>query len=270
MTASKRPFGTLMGEGSADSLVVIGRAPRLLAFHGFTGTPQEVALLVDVARELGLGAEAPLLPGHGGRVVDLARLRFADWLAAAEAHYARLATGGPVIVAGLSMGSLLAFHLAANHPQTTLGVIALSNAMWLGAPWPTLPLKLIERLRLPDFSLSKSSPDLGDPEQRALHLTYNAQPIHAAISLLRAGEELSAQLHRVKAPTLLLHGALDAVAPVSNAWRVAVRLGTLEKRTIIFPRSHHILTRDVERDAVRAEITRFLAPFAAANSKSAS
>jgi carboxylesterase len=263
MNSPKRPRGTLMGEGVADPLVVNGKAPRVLAFHGFTGTPQEVALVIEVARELGLGAEAPLLPGHGARVSDLAPLRFLDWLAAAEEHYARLAADGPVVVAGLSMGSLLAFHLAANHPETTVGVLALSNAMWLSSPWPTLPLKLIDRLRIPDFWMTKSAPDLGDREQRALHLTYNAQPIRAAISLLRAGEQLSAELHRVKAPTLLLHGALDAVAPVSNAWRVAVRLGTVDKRTVIFPRSHHILTRDVEREAVRAEITAFLRKIAA-------
>lgn len=261
MSGAKRPRGTLMGEGVPDSLVFPGKAPRILAFHGFTGTPQEVALVVEVARELGLGAEAPLLPGHGARVSDLAPTRFADWLAAAEAHYARLAKDGPVIVAGLSMGSLLAFHLAANHPQSTLGVIAMANAMWLKSPWPTWPLKLIDRLRLPDFWMSKSAPDLGDREQRALHLTYNAQPIRAAISLLRAGEQLSEQLQRVHAPTLLLHGELDAVAPVSNACRVSVRLGTVDKRTVILPRSHHILTRDVERETVRAEISAFLRRF---------
>jgi carboxylesterase len=263
MAGPRRPFGTLIGVGDANTLVVPGRAPRVLAFHGFTGTPQEVALVLDAARELGLGAEAPLLPGHGGRVSELSPLRFADWLAAAEHHYARLAAGGPVVVAGLSMGSLLALQLAANHPSTTVAVIAIANAMWLKQPWPTLPLKLIDRLRLPDFSLGKSAPDLGDAEQRALHLTYNAQPIRAAVSLLRAGEALSAQLHRVKAPTLLLHGALDAVAPVENAWRVAVRLGALDKRTVIYPRSRHILTRDVERDAVRADILQFLGRFAA-------
>ena len=254
----KRPRGTLMGEGVADGLVVSGKAPRVLAFHGFTGTPQEVALVVDVARELGLGAEAPLLPGHGARVSDLAPLRFADWLAAAEAHYARLAADGPVVVAGLSMGSLLAFHLAANHPESTLGVIAMANAMWLKSPWPAWALKLADRLRIPDFWMPKSAPDLGDREQRVLHLTYNAQPVRAAISLLRAGEALAPQLYRVKAPTLLLHGALDAVTPASNAGRVSVRLGTVQKRTVILPRSHHILTRDVERDTVRAEIAQFL------------
>lgn len=262
MTRSAR--GTLMGEGLALPISVAGRSPRVLAFHGFTGTPQEVALVVDVARELGLGAEAPLLPGHGGRVSELAPLRFADWLAAAEQDYVRLAERGPVVVAGLSMGALLALHLAAKYPSTTLGVIAISNAMWLNSPWPSWPLKLIDRLALPDFWLGKSAPDLGDAEQRARHLTYNAQPIRAAISLLRAGEALADELHHVKAKTLILHGALDAVAPVQNAFRVAVRLGTVEKRTVIFERSRHILTRDVERDAVRAEITRFLRVLSAA------
>ena len=73
--------------------------------------------------------------------------------------------------------------------------------------------------------------------------------------LPRAGR---VQLTRVHAPTLILHGARDRVTPVANAWRVAMRLGTTQKRTVIFVRSHHILTRDVERDAVRAEIAAFM------------
>jgi carboxylesterase len=163
-----------------------------------------------------------------------------------------------VIVAGLSMGAVLAFELAIRHPSTTVGVIALANAVWLGSPWPTLPLKLVGQLRLPDFALAKSGPDLGDREQRAIHLTHSTQPIRAAISLIHGGESLAERLHHVHAPTLLLHGALDRVAPVQNACRVAVRLGTIDKRTVIFERSHHILTRDVEREAVRAEVLRFL------------
>lgn len=262
MKPSKPARGSLMGEGVADSLVAVGRAPTVLAFHGLTGTPQEVALLVEVAAELGLAAEAPLLPGHGLRVVDLARTCFQDWLGAAEEHYARVAERGPVIVAGLSMGALLALHLAKNHPEHVAGVIALANAVWLHSPWPTWPLRLLDRLGAPDFWMPKSGPDLGDREQRMLHLTYNAQPVHAAISLLRAGAELSDQLHRVKAPALIVHGERDAVTPVSNAWRVAVRLGSLQKRTVILPRSRHILTRDVERDVVKRELTTFLAPFA--------
>jgi carboxylesterase len=258
------PGSDLLGEGVAEPLVTPGRAPRVLALHGFTGTPQEVALVVEVARELGLGVEAPLLPGHGKRVSELAALRFSDWLAAADQHYRRLAAQGPVVVAGLSMGALLALKLAAAHPQTTAGVIAMANAVWLKSPWPAWGLKLVDWLRLPDFRMPKSGADLGDREQRALHLTYNSQPIRASISLLRAGESFVPELHRVKAPALLLHGVLDSVTPVSNAWRVAVRLGSLQKRVVLLPRSRHILTRDVERDLVRAELTAFLRGLAAA------
>ncbi len=262
MKSDKASRGSLMGEGVAEPLVLAGRPPTVLAFHGLTGTPQEVALVVEAAAELGLAAEAPLLPGHGKRVLDLAPTRFSDWLAAAEQDYARVAQRGPVIVAGLSMGALLALHLAKNHRENVVGVIALANAMWLHRPWPTLPLKLLDRLGAPDFWMPKAGADLGDREQRAIHLTYNAQPVHAAISLLRAGEALSNELHRVIAPALLLHGALDAVTPVDNAWRVAVRLGSLQKRTVILPRSRHILTRDVERDTVKRELTAFLTPLA--------
>lgn len=258
MSEVKPARGFLMGEGVPDPIESPGGSPRVLALHGFTGTPQEVALVVEVARELGLGALAPLLPGHGRRVSDLAPLRFADWLRAAEEHYERLAAQGPVVVAGLSMGALLALQLAARHPATTAGVIAMANAVWLRSPWPSYALKLADRLRFPDFWMPKSGADLGDRQERAIHLTYNAQPVRAAISLLRAGEAFAEELHRVKAPALLLHGALDRVTPVENAWRVAVRLGSLEKRTVILPRSHHILTRDLERETVRQELTAFL------------
>jgi carboxylesterase len=258
MSAAKLPRGSLMGEGVADALSSPGRTPTVLAFHGLTGTPQEVALVVEVAGQLGLAAEAPLLPGHGSSVADLASTRFADWLGAAEEQFARAAARGPVVVAGLSMGALLALRLAANHPSATVGVIALANAVWLSSPWPAWGLRLVDRLRIPDFWMPKSGADLGDREQRAVHLTYNAQPVRTAVSLMRAGEAFVPELHRVKAPALIVHGALDAVTPVSNAWRVAVRLGSLQKRTVILPRSRHIVTRDVERDVVERELLAFL------------
>jgi esterase/lipase len=54
----------MIGVGDPAPLAVPGRAPAVLAIHGWSGTPQEVALVVEVAGELGLEAEAPLLPGH--------------------------------------------------------------------------------------------------------------------------------------------------------------------------------------------------------------
>jgi carboxylesterase len=232
----------------------------LLAVHGFGGTPFEVELLLDVARERGLGAFAPLLPGHGTRAQRLAQTRFPDWAGAVDQAVAR--TGQPLIAAGLSLGTLLVLDLALRRPEAVKALILLANAVWLRAPFPRWGLKLAERLHLPDFLAPKAGPDINDSELRRSHVSYNADPVHAAVEVLRAGERVRERLREVRCPTLILHGARDRVCPVSNAWRVAEQLGSEDCRVVIFPRSRHILTRDVEHAAVRREISDFLERFA--------
>ena len=74
--------GGLIGEGAPAAIERAGKSPAVLALHGFTGTPLEVELAVDVAAELGLAACAPLLPGHGTHARDLASRKFRDWIVA--------------------------------------------------------------------------------------------------------------------------------------------------------------------------------------------
>ena len=201
----------LMGEGDPTPLVAPGEAPELLAFHGFGGTPLEVALLVDVAQSLGLGAHAPLLPGHGTSARDLAKTGFAEWSQAAEAALDELAE--PAIVAGLSLGSLLAAHLAATRPKRVRALVMLANACWLSSPFPAWPLRVVSLLGLPDFSVRKAEADIADPVARRTHLTYPTQPVHAAIEVLRAGQRVQSELPRIRCPVLIAHGRRDRVCP---------------------------------------------------------
>lgn len=248
--------GDLRGTGGPPvALRTEGLPPAVLAFHGFSGTPLEVELVVDVARELGLCAEAPLLPGHGTHARELSRTGWREWSSAAGATFRRMPT--PVILAGFSMGSLLAIDLAAEHPNQVAGLVLLANAAWLSAPFPSWALALVDWLGLPDFLAPKSGSDLGDEAARREHVSYDSHPVHAAIEVLHAGARMRQRLSLVKCPTLILHGAADRVCPVANAWRVAAALGTEDSRVIIFPRSRHILCRDVERAQVRRELATF-------------
>ncbi len=235
-----------------------GATPSLLCLHGFTGVPQEVELAVGVAQELGLAAEAPLLPGHGTSPLELARTGYEDWLRAARSSFDDLRKKGPVVLVGLSMGSLLATELTLDAPGDVAGLVLLSNAFWLKSPYPAWALRAVDRLRIPNFHLTKKGPDLGDPEARASHLTYPAQPVRGGIEVLRAGERLRRRLGDLHRPTLLLHGALDQVCPVENAWKASALLGARRKRVVIYPHSHHILSRDVEREDVRCELLHFV------------
>jgi carboxylesterase len=250
--------GGLMGSGDPSPIHVPGRPPAVLAFHGFGGTPFEVALVADAAKELGLEVHAPLLPGHGTDAHDLARTGFREWSDAARAALERIAApGAPAIVVGLSLGSLLAAHLAATVPDRVLGLAMLANATRLSPLTTAWPLRVVDALHLPDFSVPKVTADIADPEARKDHLTYGLQPVRAAIEVLKAGARVEKRLGDVHCPALVAHGLHDHVCPVENAERVLRLLGSKDKRLVVLPRSFHIVTRDYDRETLRGELLRF-------------
>jgi carboxylesterase len=259
-SGAKADRAGLRGTRVPHELVSAGATPNVLAIHGFGGTPFEMELVVETATELGLGALAPLLPGHGTSVLDLSKTRFGDWSIAIDEALARLKA--PAIVVGLSLGSVLALDLTLREPAKVQGLVLLANAVWLRAPFPRWGLELVDRLRVPDFWTPKGGPTLGDERARQTHVSYRSDPVHSAIAVLRAGKRVRERLGEVGCPTLILHGARDALCPVSNAWRVAEGVGTSDCRVVILPRSHHVITRDVESESVRRELRQFFARFA--------
>ena len=234
-----------------------GAAPGVLALHGFGGTPLEVELVVEVARELGLAARAPLLPGHGTRVDELAKSRFRTGRAQPRRHStglrrARAAHRGRALD-GVAAGGPARGAAA----RTDDALVMLSNALWLTAPFPAWALSAVAALKIRDFSVPKIGADIADPVARRTHLTYPAQPVHAAIEVLRAGDLVRAELARVRCPALIAHGSRDRVCPVSNARRAFELLGCADKRVVVFPRSRHIITRDLDRAQLRRELSSF-------------
>lgn len=247
----------MRGRPETAAIRIAGRTPTVFCIHGFTGVPFEVALGCRVAEELGLAAEAPLLAGHGTSSADLARTNFAHWVESVRAPFDAARKRGPVILVGLSLGSLIATELLISAPGDVLGLVVLSNAFWLQSPYPALAIDWADRIGVRNIGIRKNGSDLGDADARGSQVSYSIQPVSAAISLLRAGERMRERLNRVHRPTLVLHGARDQVCPVKNAWKLAERLGTRDRRVVIFPESHHILTRDSEHAQVAAEMRHF-------------
>jgi carboxylesterase len=251
----------MMGGFPLGTLEASGDGPAVLALHGFGATTQEVGLVIDIAKELGLAARAPLLPGHGTSAYDLAATRFVDWRGAAQRALEELVREqGRVIVVGSSMGSLIALDLAADFPDEVVGVGVLGAPIRLFWPYPSLALALIERLRIPDFMMPKSGPDILDPEGRRTQVTYREQPVRAGNDVRLAGRRVEARLGTVFCPAFVAHGRGDRVCPVKNARIVYEKLGTRarDKEILILKRSHHIITRDVERGILQTRLRAFI------------
>jgi pimeloyl-ACP methyl ester carboxylesterase len=141
-----------------------------------------------------------------------------------------------------------------------VGVGVLGAPIRLFWPYPSLALALIARLGIPDFMMPKSGPDILDPEGRRTQVTYREQPVYAGNDVRLAGRRVEARLGRVFCPAFVAHGRGDRVCPVDNARIVYEGLGTRarDKELLILDRSHHIITRDVERDVLRTRLRAFV------------
>jgi carboxylesterase len=268
LTFEERERKGLVGSGDPSPIAIDGdeARPAVLAFHGFAGTPKELRVVADAAARAGLAVRVPRLTGHTDNIRDLMNVTWEDWVAEARGLVDELARrkNGKVIVAGLSLGALIATHIAANEPTKVAGLVVLGHATWLHFTSFALPLLAFERLELFDnrFYLPKDGSDIRDPIARRTHLTYALNPIRSAIEVLRAGRVVQGELHRVTCPTLVIHGRLDRVCPVENAYRFAHRLGTGDVTVRIMPGSGHIVTVDVDRAEVGRAVDAFIAKVA--------
>lgn len=248
--------GRLVGTDDGKEITREGRAPRFLAFHGFTGTTSEIRPLVDAIAAKGFAVRAPLLAGHGSNACDLQAATFDRWVDAAASELDE----EPFVLCGFSLGSLIALEIASRRPVGLRGLVVLGNALCLTAP-VSAAFGFVDKRgwQLPDWYLLKLwSSDIRDPEMKKRVVAYDRDPLRAALEVYRGGRRVESKLASIVCPTLILHGAKDRVCPSSNAKAVASKLGAIDVTTRVFPKSGHLVAADMEREDVAAEVIRFV------------
>jgi carboxylesterase len=230
-----------------------GRTGALL-LHGFTGAPPEVRLIGEYLAEQGLTVLAPRLPGHGTSVEDLARARWTDWTGCAEKALAELRERvDEVFVGGLSMGSLLALHLAAQEPDLR-GVLAWSPALQVR----TKLIHLAPLLRRLIRSWPKPDSDLVDPEAEGRVFYYDRRPLAAVAELLALQKHVRPRLARVTQPIQLVQSHRDRTVHSTSARQVLDGVGSAHKELLWLHHSGHNILVDGEWVTVARHAWRFV------------
>jgi carboxylesterase len=249
----------LRGDERARPFRFDGGDAGCLLLHGFTGTPFEMRPIGEALARRGYAVRAPLLPGHGTRVEDLARTTWPEWFSAALDAWADLGRHAPVRVAcGLSMGALLALRLAYERPGEVRAVAALAPALELAsqrsaeiARWvrwlPALPRRLA------------IVPKRGSKVPGAGRLTpaYDEIPLRSLASMIALQRRVRAELPAITAPVLVVDGGRDdTVSPAAGAL-IEAELGSTVKSRRKFERSGHILTEGVDAVSVVEAVADF-------------
>jgi carboxylesterase len=166
--------------------------------------------------------------------------------------------GKRVGVAGLSMGGLVTLELARQRGGDLAAICVMSAPLWLPPQAETFArvtarLPLVRSVALPKLAGS----DIRDPEMKRRNGRAQGRagmPLPALASLVELGAYLRDKLGDVKTPTLLMHAEHDHTVPYENMDAIANRLGTSEYKKVTLHESFHVVTLDVERDTVFAQV----------------
>lgn len=226
-----------------------------LLLHGFTGSPAEMRPLGEFLNAQGIAVNAPLLAGHGSTPQDLNRVTWQDWTHSAEQALAALsASCSTVFLAGLSMGALIACHLAAEYP-TCAGLILYAPALRVRNRW--LPLAPLARHIIGQFPAGESS-DLVDPEAASRLWHYPTYPVGGAAQLYALQRHVRRVLPKIEMPTLVFVSTCDGSVLPQSAQLVCKQIGASDCALVTLHNSGHCMLVDAERDAISARTYGFV------------
>lgn len=222
-----------------------------LVVHGFTGNVGSVRGLAEAFADSGSAVSAPLLPGHGTKVEDLAACSWEDWYGAALEAYRDLAGEvDQVVVAGLSMGGSITALLAADHPEIA-GIVCINPAV---AP----SIEMLAALEALEDAGEEYMAGIGSDiaMEGVVESAYEQTPVRALRSMIRAADGQLDRLSDIRCPVLIMTSPDDHVVPASDSDHLAAEVsGPVER--ISLPRSFHVATMDHDKDLIEAEAVAF-------------
>lgn len=226
----------------------------VLLLHGFTSSLKTVDGLLPTIARLGLPYRMPVLRGHGTRPEDLVGVTERDWYDDASAALDALgAEAASTCAVGLSMGGLVALDLGLRRRDAVDSAVLVAPALrfksrlvplspWLQhvKPWYAGPSSFA------DATLARTNEN------------YTRFPSRTFVHLYRYGRALERVLPHFDRPLLIVQARQDTIVDPRGAQTIYDRVASADKQLVWFERSGHEMLQDLEREAVFAEIGRFL------------
>lgn len=249
------------------------RAPRgtCLLAHGYAEHAGRHQMLASSLAREGIETWAIDLRGHGlspGRRADVRH--FADYIEDVLRLSDRVRTERPDLprlVLGHSMGGTIALRFALERPDRV-------NLLVLSAPFlrPTVAppgwmtglaaglARVAPQLPVRPLDAAVLSRDPAEVEAyRTDPLVYSGWvKARMGHELVRSGPPLLASASALRVPTLIVHGAADALNDPAASHELAATIGSEDVTLRSYPGGYHELFNDLEREAVLDDLMAWL------------
>jgi len=216
-----------------------GEGPPFVWLHSLYGVEADSPIIEALAREYSVFA--PLTPGFA----DLAELDPIRDIHDLALHYDDLLQAlqlDCVIVAGHSLGAMIAAELAAHIPTRVSRLVLASPLGLWNDSYPVADIFGVPAAEMPSLlyaDLAHAPTLSGKPDVEQIVALARGMATVARFLWPIPDRGLSRRLHRITAPTLIIHGAQDRFVPAEYADEFVARIP--EARSEILPGVGHML-----------------------------
>lgn len=229
----------------------------VLFIHGFTASPSELYPTAWLLHEKsGCTVSGPLLPGHGSSPESLNRTDPREWCRAVEQELLALQQNyDQIIVAGLSMGGLLALYSGIQMPGLK-GVVSINAPVIIRSP--------IFEIMAPLLQLIKPYWPKINREQflklkKKGRYDYDCIPVKAFRKMLQLRKEVINQMEKLKLPLLIMQSVNDeSVNPRSASYLASLAKNAKAKQVVELKVSKHVATMGREKELIAREMIEFI------------
>ena len=226
--------------------------------HGFSSTTYEVKKLAEALSKKGYYVQADNLPGHGTSIEDCNLTAHDEWLNFVEQKIATMyTTCDKVIVMGVSMGGVLALHLASIFPLD--GVVVAGALFKFKSEFNVRVLvRFLHRFKtqIPKAKTFKSQ-DLEIINHQ--FYGYDYYPLSALNEMRKMVDKVKRRLHKISMPVLLIHSKIDKTALFENYYIIKNLLVNAQLSTLVLEKTgHHVFdTEESDKEQIFFEIFKF-------------
>lgn len=254
----------------------------LFLIHGLTGTPNEMRSLANYFNRKGYSIVCPNLANHGEPIWVLKYTKWQEFYASVKSALSsrlRQSQDGPVFIAGLSMGAILALLAAEEFPDRISAVSCLAPTLFYdgwNSPDSKFFLPLGQHTFLKYFFYFKEEPPYGikneavrervdryysharlDDIEGVGQYGYPYFPVTLLCELQSMVKYVSPRLKNVKQPLQLIQAKDDDVASIKNSKFIYDRIRSIDKEMVFIYDSYHVITADQERGLVAEKMEDF-------------
>lgn len=248
MTSALEPHRITTRRGLEGNVLRGGNGPDLVFFHGENGTTETDPFLLELTRSFTV--HAPIWPGYGDDETETAIEDMLDFTLHGWDIVDALGLDQPPVLAGHSMGGMIAAEMACVARNDLSRLVLLSPlGLWDDTqPIPDLfamlPFEMAETM-FHDAALGEKLLTGGtgfkDNDALASFMVAKARRLGTAGKILFPipNRRLSKRLHRIGAPTLLVWGEQDRFVDPSYGSRWSDAIVGSALRTV--PNAGHML-----------------------------